>query len=630
MRTSTRPRPIRALPPVLAILVLLGLAAPAAPAAPAWLAPATLSAAGQHASAPQIALDGDGNAVAVWHRFDGTHTIVQSAVRPAGGAWQPPVALSAPGADAVDPQVAFDGAGDAFAVWTRSDGTNQIAQAAVRPAGGAWQSPVALSGAGQDAAYPQVVADEAGNAVAVWTRAGFGEESRVQAAVRPAGGAWQAPASLSAAGEDAYDAQVAIDPHGKAVAVWDRFDGANQIVQAASRAAGGSWQAPVSLSAPGQNATHPQVAVDGQGAAVVVWQRNDGVNSIVQAAVRPVGGSWPSTAANVSAALENAEAAQVAVDTAGNAVAVWQRFGGADTVVQAASRPVGGTWQAPVSLSATGQEAEAPQVTIDGHGDAVAVWDRSAGARTIVQAAWRPAGGAWPSTPDDLSDAGQSATDAQVAVGGPGDAVATWVRGDGAHLRVQASGYDAGGPSDPAPDPEPAPDPGPAPDPEPEPAPAPTTPTTPSDGPQDVPLPPSVAPVITRLGQSHDVWRLDPKRGSNTAASKVPVGTTISFRLNQVARVTATFTQRERGRQTGRTCAAPTARNRRGRPCTRTVTAGTLALAGRSGKNTLVFHGRVSRVRTLKPGRYTVTLGAINAAGQRSTPKALTFTIARG
>jgi len=637
MLSTSRARGLHALPlaVLLGLLLLLGVFARSAAAAPAWLAPVTVSAAGQHASVPQIALDGGGNAVAVWCRYDGTHTIVQSAFRPAGGAWQAPVALSAAGRDALDPQVAFDAAGDAFAVWTRSDGTNQIAQAAVRPAGGTWQAPVSLSGAGQDAAYPQIGADGTGDAVAVWTRAGFGEESRVQAAARPAGGPWQAPVSLSAAGQDAYDAQVAIDPHGAAVAVWDRSDGTDQIVQVASRAAGGAWQPPLSLSASGQNAIYPQVAVDGQGTAAVVWQRFDGVNSIVQAAVRPAGGSWPSSPVDVSLADGSAEAPQVALDAAGNAVAVWQRFGASGSVVQAASRPVGGGWQAPVPLSRTGHDAEAPQVAIGDHGDAVAVWDRADGARTIVQAAVRPAGGGWSSTPDDLSDAGQSATGAQVAVDGQGDAVATWLRGDGIHLRVQAAGYD-GGSSDPTPDPDPdlppgpGPAPDPAPDPEPEPAPVAPAPSIPSDPSRDAPTAPSVRPVITRLSQSHAVWRLGTKLASIASTSTAAVGTTISFHLNQAVRVTATFTRREPGRQSGRRCAAPSKQNLRGRPCTRTVTVGTLVRPGHGGRNTLAFHGLLSRTKKLKPGRYTVTFGATNAAGQRAAPKSLSFTVIRG
>jgi hypothetical protein len=54
-----------------------------------------------------------------------------------------------------------------------------------------------------------------------------------------------------------------------------------------------------------------------------------------------------------------------------------------------------------------------------------------------------------------------------------------------------------------------------------------------------------------------------------------------------------------------------------------------IGLVGRAGADKLSFQGRISRTRTLKPGVYTVALTATNAAGQRSKPHELTFTVAR-
>ena len=115
--------------------VVLGGGAGSAWAAPAWLAPQDLSAAGQHAYDPQVAVDGRGNAIAVWRRSEGTNTIVQAAVRTSGGSFGAPQDLSTAGQNAYDPQVAVDGRGNAIAVWSRFDGTNFIVQAAVRAAG---------------------------------------------------------------------------------------------------------------------------------------------------------------------------------------------------------------------------------------------------------------------------------------------------------------------------------------------------------------------------------------------------------------------------------------------------------------------------------------------------------------
>jgi hypothetical protein len=60
----------------------------------------------------------------------------------------------------------------------------------------------------------------------------------------------------------------------------------------ASALAAPTWLAPVNLSAPKHGAFNPQVAIDAAGDAVAVWERFDGTNFIIQSASRPAGGSF--------------------------------------------------------------------------------------------------------------------------------------------------------------------------------------------------------------------------------------------------------------------------------------------------------------------------------------------------
>lgn len=70
---------------------------------------------------------------------------------------------------------------------------------------------------------------------------------------------------------------------GDTAVVWTRFDGTNNIFQVSLRTGtGGTFETPLDLSDPGQDAFEPAVAVDD---AIVIWSRSDGTNSIVQAAV---------------------------------------------------------------------------------------------------------------------------------------------------------------------------------------------------------------------------------------------------------------------------------------------------------------------------------------------------------
>lgn len=135
----------------------------------------------------------------------------------------------------------------------------------------------------------------------------------------------------------------------------------------------------------------------------------------------------------------------------------------------------------------------------------------------------------------------------------------------------------------------------------------------------------TVAPTLTSVSQSHARWR----EGSKLAklSRRAPVGTTFTFSLDQAASVTLTFSQPAIGRRVKGKCVARTHGNRRKPKCRRAVTKGTLTFSAHAGVNHVSFAGRISASRRLRPGSYTVAIGATNAAKQRSTAKLLSFKI---
>jgi hypothetical protein len=118
-------------------------------------------------------------------------------------------------------------------------------------------------------------------------------------------------------------------------------------------------------------------------------------------------------------------------------------------------------------------------------------------------------------------------------------------------------------------------------------------------------------------------------RQAGRRRGRAPDGTTITWMLNDRATVRLSVQKVVAGRRVGGRCVAATAGNRRGRACTRTVPVGTLKRAAITGENTVRFSGRVG-TRTLKPGRYRITVRA-TATGNRTTPpKTLAFTVVKG
>jgi hypothetical protein len=143
-------------------------------------------------------------------------------------------------------------------------------------------------------------------------------------------------------------------------------------------------------------------------------------------------------------------------------------------------------------------------------------------------------------------------------------------------------------------------------------------------------LPTPAPPIVANAKQSHRKWRDGNALARLARKRKLPpLGTTFSFTLNEQARVSFAFTQRVGGREMSRKCVAQTKTNRRKHACKRTVTRGTLSFTGHDGTNRVSFQGRISHSLELRPGTYTLIITATNAAGQRSAPKQLTFTIVK-
>ncbi len=131
---------------------------------------------------------------------------------------------------------------------------------------------------------------------------------------------------LSAPGQNAQNQQMTVGPDGATTITWQHYNGANWIIQARTRPAGEpTFSAAVDLSAPGQDAYSPQVAVGPDGAITITWTRSNGANWIIQAATRPAGSATFSTAVDLSAPLQDALDPQVAVGPDGAITIMWRR-----------------------------------------------------------------------------------------------------------------------------------------------------------------------------------------------------------------------------------------------------------------------------------------------------------------
>lgn len=420
------------------------LVASPASAAPSWLPPVNVPGVGKGAESPQVAVDSQGNATAIWRRWSGEKHIIESAVRSVGRAWSVPATLDVDagggGESSQSPQVAVDPEGNATAVWERRlDGRTFGIKSATRPAGGSWSAPVTIASRGRFNGRPRVVVDSKGNATAVWLWS-LGESSVVQSATHPAGGSWSAPVDVSTVGQAAFFFDVALDPQGGATAVWE--EESKGTIQSATRPAGGSWSAPVDISAAGAFAHSPRVAVDSQGNATAVWERYNPKGTLIQSAARPPGGSW-SAPVSLFKPRRHAQQPQVAVGPQGDVTAIWERSNGSDLIVQSATRSAGGSWSAPVDISGGDNSAGGDnlRLVVDSRGSATAVWRAydSNKQNYVIQAATRRPGGVW-SPPTDISNRTESVNGPQIAVDPQGNVTVVWVGSGGTHSATSVRG----------------------------------------------------------------------------------------------------------------------------------------------------------------------------------------------
>lgn len=291
------------------------------------------------------------------------------ALRPARGAWRAGRTLALMGRGARWPEVALDAAGNLYASWWR-DGFVYAAAARV---GERWSAPQRLSQTPDfTEVAPQIAAGPRGDVVVWWSHGGGSFQSVLEAAVRPAGAdAWSATELVSPPGVPGVGAQMAVDADGNVLAVFARGS--------ARRDPSGSWQQLQTPTPLGSD----ELALDGAGGAVTVWNDIDGLETSVKASSLATGsGSW-GPVISLYRGRPNASRVALGLNAAGLVVAVWQRKPGAAIVTFAAARRAGATRWGPARRVATGRGAGAPlpiagqlpSVDVDASGRAYALWE---------------------------------------------------------------------------------------------------------------------------------------------------------------------------------------------------------------------------------------------------------------
>ncbi|VAW88463.1 hypothetical protein MNBD_GAMMA17-507 [hydrothermal vent metagenome] len=380
------------------------------------------------ASLPQIAIDANGNAIAVWQQSDGLQTNIWANRYTAGSIWGGAVFLETDTGDAVMPKIAMDASGNAIAIWSQSDGTRNNIWTNHYTAGGSWSGRVLIEidDVGS-ATNPQIAMNNTGNAVAVWQQINAGGTSDIWAS-RYIASTWQSATIIDVLAGVAIKPQVVIDSSNNAIAMWSQTNGFGYNIYSSHYTVGGSWSTGTWAINGSNNgpADGPQIALDSNDNLIAVWdQLNDGRYGI-KANHYTVGTGWE-TARFIETNNSDARGVQIAIDASNNAHVVWAHA--ADGAIRANHYiAANGAWGNDELVSNSSSElTTTPQIATDASGNAIVLWSQTNGGGSQINIwASRYVTDSWSTASLIEDDSVGSAINPQITIGDNGDAIAIW------------------------------------------------------------------------------------------------------------------------------------------------------------------------------------------------------------
>jgi len=404
-----------------AYLVLLLVLAPAAGSAEPFGQPVTLSTPGRNATAPAVAVDGQGVVHAVWAETQANgNDVVRYARNRPGQGWSAPTPLTTDAGDASDPSIATNARGDLVVAWASTTPEQTALVVRRRPAGGPWGPPTTLSSPGDSPWGPQAAINNDRDLVVAWSNLDpVTHDQEAVVRVRLAGRPWGAAHSL-APGVDASGAQLVLDPTGTVTAAWTDLIGPprNETtrVRVASKPAGRSWTTPVKVSGSSITDLHPVLALRGGTTPWLAWEH--AADTVPGIWIRHRTASGWSRASRVTLPRGRGFSPALDANAAGQLIVAWSSLSGK---LRSRFLTPAGTWRpVAVAVSPGTGYVVLPQVEIARDSRAVGLW-RQGGATFVGR--FRPRSNEWGAI---RKVPGEHVTSPVLAMNPMGDVVVAW------------------------------------------------------------------------------------------------------------------------------------------------------------------------------------------------------------
>jgi FlgD Ig-like domain len=352
-------------------------------AAPAWQGAGTIdSGPNRQGGRQKVAMNDNGQAVSIFRQWvSSAGRIFVNHYRSATG-WGTAQILDPGGLTCDYPKIALNAEGNAIAVYQRSEAVYRV-YACQYHDGGAWDSPVELnSDTNENAQYPEIANTSSGNGVCVFEET-LGAYARVFARLYSPGSGWYAAVTIDAGdGHSASLPHIAMNDSDQAVCVFSQQDGSSVTrIYANYYTPATGWGGATLMDnggGAGNHGSHPRININSSGQAVCVFnQDNSGVKRVYGNRYLPGFGWQTAQTIDIDYGVGAGEP-EMDMNENDEAFSIFSQFDGSTFYLNAAHYLPATGWQTPVpidSLPAGGTLSYA-SIHVNDAGKAVAVYSR--------------------------------------------------------------------------------------------------------------------------------------------------------------------------------------------------------------------------------------------------------------
>lgn len=421
------------------------------------------------ARGPRVAVEPNGSAVAIWKQFESNEarrSIWSARFRPNNRAWDRAILVENADGECDQPEIVIDGNGHATAVWENDNGIRSRLWSSRLTSGSAsWSStlPIESLAAGSSSLSEHSLAVSRSGKVSIsWLHNPGGLVQDVWSnRYNPESGKWESLLRVEQGNGSAFAGSLAIDPAGRTIAVWPQRhpDDAEILRSSNLESSANAWSAPLTVYDPANThipmsnshrngySTH---AFDASGNGVLLWTHYWTANDTQSEALwwsrlKTGDDAWGSPGQVVPPAGADGYP-ELAVTTDGTAVATWlQQLPGEERCLMSATLAASATeWTPPVLVGPKSLgTAHRHKVVTDGNGVSTVAWSVFDG---FVYNLWTsrlsPGATVWSSPVQLESEDGGSAFIGALAADANNDVTVVWRQDNGDRKDIMSARFE--------------------------------------------------------------------------------------------------------------------------------------------------------------------------------------------